>query len=209
MEYSNLTMYTFYENLKKLFEVNNRTTVNLKYRELNNQKKKDSVGASAASIYCDTYKMLHINKSGQHYFVSCKAAAKTLLDKYNIPYMTSKSKTDIFLYKIVYNEPNIINEYAEFWLDVYDNIYLSSPDSYSSCSRYLECSNALHCVNPDATDGLLCKYRKNLEKGYIFYGENSIILSDGSFDMNKIQINLQRLPKNNIQKIASEMSITK
>lgn len=206
MNYSNEIMYNFYKNLKKLFELNNRTTINLHYNELLSQSKKNSQTAVSASIFYDTYKMFHINKSSNHYFVSCKSSAKEFLDNYNVPYMTSTAKTDLFCYKILYTDSSILNEFAEFWLKFYDSVCLSSSNSYSGCSRYLECSNELHCVNPDVTDGLFCKYRRNLEKGYIFYGENSIILPDNSFDMEKVQKNLQRLPKSNIQKIIPEMS---
>lgn len=43
---------------------------------------------------------------------------------------------------------------------------------WDCCSRYLECSNAKKCIHPDKIFALACGYRKILNSGKIFYGEN-------------------------------------
>lgn len=48
-------------------------------------------------------------------------------------------------------------------------------DSFACCSRFTACSDAGHCLHPDKLTALSCSYRKNLEKGRIFYGENKNI----------------------------------
>ena len=60
--------------------------------------------------------------------------------------------------------------------DVFRSIYRycrnNAASEFDCCSRYMECSNARKCVNPLPERGLLCGYRKKLENGIIFYGEN-------------------------------------
>ncbi len=46
------------------------------------------------------------------------------------------------------------------------------PKEWDCCSRYLECSDAKHCVHPDPAFALGCGYRKILNSGKIYYGEN-------------------------------------
>lgn len=46
------------------------------------------------------------------------------------------------------------------------------PAEWSCCSRYMECSNARACVNPDKRIALACSYRKALNSGRVFFGEN-------------------------------------
>jgi hypothetical protein len=49
---------------------------------------------------------------------------------------------------------------------------LSGGEGFGCCSRYEQCSDERKCVNPDQLLSLACGYRKNLEKGKIFYGKN-------------------------------------
>ena len=71
-------------------------------------------------------------------------------------------------------------EQLEELKDYKDNIdeiikyLISKPtdEAFSCCSRFIECSNALKCVNPYDNLKRNCSYRKNLEKGFIFYGKN-------------------------------------
>lgn len=46
------------------------------------------------------------------------------------------------------------------------------PKEFDCCSRYLECSDAKSCTNPNHGIAILCGYRKILNSGKIFYGEN-------------------------------------
>jgi len=48
-------------------------------------------------------------------------------------------------------------------------------ESFGCCHRYIECSDALHCLHPDYLTSLACLYKKNLDKGKVFYGKNKNI----------------------------------
>lgn len=60
-----------------------------------------------------------------------------------------------------------------------NELYLSLRDtqqvriSFGCCHLYEQCSNAMKCINPDLSFAVGCEYKKNLEKGKIFYGINS------------------------------------
>lgn len=43
-------------------------------------------------------------------------------------------------------------------------------ETFGCCSNYVECSDALMCLHRDKEEYSGCGYRKNLEKGKIFYG---------------------------------------
>lgn len=43
-------------------------------------------------------------------------------------------------------------------------------ESFGCCHLFNECSDARKCINPRRIMSLGCEYRKNLEKGMIFYG---------------------------------------
>lgn len=59
--------------------------------------------------------------------------------------------------------------FGEVAVDVLAN---QGGENFGCCSRYEECSNAKHCIHPDKLTAIACSYRKNLEKGKIFYGLN-------------------------------------
>lgn len=43
---------------------------------------------------------------------------------------------------------------------------------FDCCAEYLKCSDAMKCCHPIRQRGLLCSYRKKLEKGIVYYGKN-------------------------------------
>ncbi|WP_298029336.1 hypothetical protein [uncultured Dysosmobacter sp.] len=46
-------------------------------------------------------------------------------------------------------------------------------ESFGCCHRFRQCSDAGRCLIPDLDYSSACSYRKNLEKGLIFYGKNA------------------------------------
>ncbi len=42
------------------------------------------------------------------------------------------------------------------------------------CSRYRECSDSGKCISTNPSISMGCQYRKNLEGGHVFYGENAL-----------------------------------
>ena len=53
--------------------------------------------------------------------------------------------------------------------------YTSNTGSFACCARYEECSEAKVCIHPNRLYSTACAYRKNLESGKIFYGNNKNI----------------------------------
>ena len=51
----------------------------------------------------------------------------------------------------------------------------STSKDIGCCSSYVSCSDARRCVNSNPEIFLHCAYRKNLQKGNIFYGKNKNI----------------------------------
>ncbi|WMJ84494.1 hypothetical protein ACS3UN_06920 [Oscillospiraceae bacterium LTW-04] len=44
--------------------------------------------------------------------------------------------------------------------------------NFGCCHRYEECSDAKECTHPDRLRAMCCDYKKHLEEGRIFYGQN-------------------------------------
>lgn len=65
----------------------------------------------------------------------------------------------------------------------------NAKDTFGCCSHYRECSEAGHCVIPDRDYSINCTYRRNLERGQIFYGKNSIFLDEAKYKIYLDRIN--------------------
>lgn len=50
--------------------------------------------------------------------------------------------------------------------------YRTAEPTFSCCSKFNQCSDAKKCVHENKLYSTACTYRKNLENGRIFYGEN-------------------------------------
>ncbi len=50
--------------------------------------------------------------------------------------------------------------------------YISKEDTFACCSRYMECSKQKKCVHRNRLFSTACQYRKNLETGKVFYGDD-------------------------------------
>lgn len=74
--------------------------------------------------------------------------------------------------RILIDEDHAAETYTEFLIKIAGETINRYPKGWSCCSRYLECSNAKTCIHPDKTFALECGYRKILNSGRIFYGEN-------------------------------------
>lgn len=74
--------------------------------------------------------------------------------------------------RILIDEKHTIDTYTDFLVQIAGETVNRYPKDWDCCSRYLECSNAKTCIHPDKTFALECGYRKILNSGRIFYGEN-------------------------------------
>ncbi len=127
--------------------------------------------------------------SGEHLFARVK-------DKGKMKYI-SFSKTfesDFALLDVPYTQIRS-DEYLRIDLSTFRNfliqredirgllnkIYISSFNfqSFGCCGKYLECSNQMRCVHEDILYASgACQYKKNLEAGRIFYGDNCNVLKN-------------------------------
>lgn len=78
---------------------------------------------------------------------------------------TDKDKSVRILFDM--NTLDILS-YSTLLLDYILNNYTSS-NTFGCCSRYAECSASKKCSHPNKLYAKGCQYRKNLEKGKIFY----------------------------------------
>lgn len=53
-----------------------------------------------------------------------------------------------------------------------ENVVKQYPKKFDCCSRYEACSDAKHCIHPDRRFSADCGYRKILNSGKIYYGNN-------------------------------------
>lgn len=74
--------------------------------------------------------------------------------------------------RILIDEKHTVDTYTDFLVQIAGETVNRYPKAWDCCSRYLECSNAKTCIHPDKTFALECGYRKILNSGRIFYGEN-------------------------------------
>ncbi len=56
--------------------------------------------------------------------------------------------------------------------DIYDYCKNNIRGDYDCCHLFEQCSNQLKCIREDKQRSLLCRYRKKLENGIVFFGKN-------------------------------------
>lgn len=82
---------------------------------------------------------------------------------------TVKIKQNNDLIEVDFQEKNN-DYYSLIELALYDAVKTYQPENrFGCCSRYLECSKEKRCVHPDLLYSKGCWYRRNIEKGIIFY----------------------------------------
>ncbi len=69
---------------------------------------------------------------------------------------------------------NLSNEIQKIFKSLFLT-YMNTKESFGCCSKYIECSNNKHCVTEDVRARFSCQYKRNLDKGKIFYGANKNI----------------------------------
>lgn len=109
------------------------------------------------------------NKSKTRLFIKMNIFSKIDVDFSIRNVHTLKSKSDYQAVDFQLNED--LSEFIVPYLE-YAIINYTPPKSFACCSRFLECSNAKKCIHPNQIHSKECYYRRNLEKGLIFYGEN-------------------------------------
>ena len=104
-------------------------------------------------------------------------ARKSIIKNISLPENVSLKYIDSDIANVIVNFPTGENNYITFVHDILDysvNTFEPS-DKFGCCSKYIECSNAKKCLHENLFYAKACFYRKNLESGKIFYGENKNI----------------------------------
>lgn len=113
-----------------------------------------------------------LKKTGKTQYVMFSDRFKNLFDSSKIQYSKISSENYIRL-----NSLEITAAYNDVsFPKIIEHIILKSfnCNSFGCCARYEACSNARKCLHEDYFyASAACQYKKHLESGNIFYGENS------------------------------------
>ena len=107
-------------------------------------------------------------------YISFKEKYRKGFEKYGILTYEIKSEPDFFRIPLeefpkieeLEDDPDFIKLISDIFLDAL------SLEPFGCCHKYVECSDAKKCLHDDLIYATACMYRRNLEKGKIFYGEN-------------------------------------
>ena len=178
----------FYKKLKYFYELNNRDVSEFDFKE----------NKSNVNILLKNDIMIQF-RSGSAWL---KLNKQSLLDKYGILYSRAGGKQSTIPLKISISNAGFINNNAEFFIDLFDNMYLkNNSNAFSFCSKWAQCGDALRCVETDMAQASLCRCRKNIERGLVFNGKNSVLDNDGKINSTKVQANLAKMSRRKITKI--------
>lgn len=133
------------------------------------KKNKDSKSVWLTEPVTKMTKKLAFNyKSGKKYTFTVKNKA---LEKIAIP-DNSESKKRVSDRLNTYISFTSLDEYAISFIKDIAIYYVENfepSDKFGCCSKYQECSKAQKCLHENLFYSKACWYRKNLEKGKIFY----------------------------------------
>ncbi len=132
-----------------------------------------SDGKSASSGYTTvsfgTFTVFRIHLRGNQHYLSIPVTFSDLIP----PHFSKKQAPSEQKYvRLPVDNEHAISSYTDFLCTIAGETVNRYPKEWSCCSRYMECSNAKHCVHPDKMFALGCGYRKILNSGRIFYGDN-------------------------------------
>ncbi len=107
-------------------------------------------------------------------YISFKEKYRKGFEKYGILTYEIKSEPDFFRIPLeefpkieeLEDDPDFIKLISDIFLDAL------SLEPFGCCHKYVACSDAKKCLHDDLIYATACMYRRNLEKGKIFYGEN-------------------------------------
>lgn len=112
--------------------------------------------------------------SGKQKYISFSSNYADTFKRTEIPFFSIKSDPDFIRVSI----GTLFDTNNEHTLStVFNNIFLTSFSfqKFDCCGKFKECSNAKKCLHDDIIYSSACVYRKHLENGRIFYGENKNI----------------------------------
>ena len=139
----------------------------LAYRATKSDGKSASSGYTTVSF--GTFTIFRIHLRGNQHYLSIPVTFSDLIP----PHFPQKQAPSEQKYvRLPVDSEHDISVYTNFLCAIAGETVNRYPKEWSCCSRYMECSNAKHCVHPDKMFALGCGYRKILNSGRIFYGDN-------------------------------------
>lgn len=140
----------------------------------NSTKTKDNSRDGYTSVFCGNFTVLRLRlRKGQKY-ASIPAIFHDMIPS---SYPTKKIKSDPKYIRLLIDEDHPVESYAELFTQLTRETIDRYPKEWDCCSRFKECSDAKRCVHPDKAFSLGCGYRKILNSGKVFYGQNRNIVS--------------------------------
>lgn len=125
--------------------------------------------ASYWSIYYyDTFLICSFKFSKTANYISFDCRHKKLFDSEKFKITQIKSEPNRF--RVHFEKANDIMNLSNQIVMILKNINI--PSTFDICSRYQQCSDQKRCVHPNKAHAKECSYKKKLDKGIIFYGQN-------------------------------------
>ena len=168
-------MNAYLEKLRDVLTEENRTSANLYYRENVSGFNSLIIRVPATSYHAEIDNVLfaRIKASGKVQFISFRKKYEYQFKQAGIQTTDIKSDSDYFRIDLdtFFSEEIIQNSDV---IKLLNWIFIDTMNfpSFGCCHLYTECSDAKKCLHPDQMYATACSYRKNLESGRIFYGEN-------------------------------------
>lgn len=135
-------------------------------------RKATQVGSKSSgysAVFFGALTAFRLRFRGKQHYISLSAAFTDLVpDSFPKSQLASEPK-----YIRIFVDPDRpLEDYTDLLIAVVVACVNRYPTGWDCCSRYMECSNAKACTHPDKVFALECGYRKVLNSGRIFYGEN-------------------------------------
>lgn len=130
---------------------------------------KSNPNAGYTSVYFKTFTVFRVRfRRGAHYIL----IPVLFQDMIPAGFKTKQIASDPLYIRLPVDSEHPAEIYTEFLVRIAGETVNRYPKEWDCCSRYMECSDAKKCVHPDKVFALDCGYRKILDSGRIFYGDN-------------------------------------
>lgn len=128
-------------------------------------------GDNYTSVLLSNFTVFRIKLRGKKYHVTVPALFIDMIPE-SLP--QEKLKSEGKYRRILINESNPVHSdiTKRFLIAIIQETVNRYPKDYDCCSRYIECSDSKVCTHPDKAFALGCGYRKILNSGRIFFGQN-------------------------------------
>lgn len=149
----------FFEDLKTILEIKGIKTTHFKF-----QKNKNDY-----SIKFKANIVFKLNENKELLYIKTDFADNVLLFFHDTDF-TSDASFVRLPFALAEKHMDEINNL--FLIIIKKYLELSDLNTFGCCSKYIQCSDEKKCLYPDNVDYMGCLYKRNLEKGRIFYGKN-------------------------------------